>query len=46
MVKPGKNMMIDIECELMETTRIGQTNGGTKVMGVCKVDGNTSVNPK
>ena len=45
-VKPGKNMMIDIECDLLETTRIGQTNGGTKVMGVCKLDGNTIVNPK
>ena len=35
--------MIDIECTLIETTLIGQTNGGTQVLGVCNVDGN--VNP-
>ena len=45
MQKHRKNMMIDIECTLTETTRIGQTNGGTKVMGVCNVDGNTIENP-
>ena len=39
-------MMIDIECKLLETTRIGQTNGGTQVLGVCNVDGNTIINPK
>ena len=44
MQKRRKNMMIDIECNLIETTRIGQTNGGTQVLGVCNVDGNTIIN--
>ena len=46
MQKLRKNIMIDIECNLIETTRIGQTNGGTQVLGVCNVDGNTIINPK
>ena len=46
MQKLRKNIMIDIECTLIETTRIGQTNGGTQVLGVCNVDGNTIINPK
>ena len=46
MQKLRKNMMIDIECNLIETTHIGQTNGGTQVLGVCNVDGNTIINPK
>ena len=39
-------MMIDIECNLLETTCIGQTNRGMQVLGVCNVDGNTIINPK
>ena len=39
-------MTIDIECNLLETTRIVQTNGGTQVLGVCNVDGKTFVNPE
>ena len=39
-------MMIAIECNVIETTHIGQTNGGTQVLGVCNVDGNTIINPK
>ena len=46
MQKLRKNIMVDIECNLIETTRIGQTNGGTQVLGVCNVDGNTIINPK
>ena len=46
MQKLRKNMMIDIECNIIETTRIGQTNGGTQVLGVCNVDCTTIINPK
>ena len=46
MQKLRKNIMVDIECNLIETTHIGQRNGGTQVLGVCNVDGNTIINPK
>ena len=42
----GGDIIFDVECRLIETTRLGTMQGGTKVLDVVNANGHENVHPK
>ena len=42
----GDGILFDVECSLIETTRLGTMQGGTKVLDVLNANGHENVHPK